>query len=54
MKPETGSQPQDGKMSHDSAHGFARLVTPQNSKRARTSDDPVKVKFARVWEGVKR
>jgi hypothetical protein len=49
MKPETGVQPRDGKMTHDSAHGEARLATPQDADRAAKSEHPVKDKFARVW-----
>jgi hypothetical protein len=49
MKPETGVQPADGKMTHDSAHGEARLHVPQDEERASRVEHPVKDKFARVW-----
>lgn len=47
--PETGSQPWDAKMDHDSVHGYARLQAPQDNERAaRPSDSPL-VKFERAW-----
>jgi hypothetical protein len=49
MKPETGVQPADGKMTHDSAHGESRLHVPQDEERASRVEHPVKDKFARVW-----
>lgn len=51
MKPEAGVQPSDGKMTHDSAHGEARLATPQDEGRASRAEHPVNDKFARVWGG---
>jgi hypothetical protein len=49
MIPETGAQERDGKMSHDTSHGQARLDKPQDADRAaRPSDSPL-AKFGRIW-----